>query len=406
MSDPISNLRILYVNHEKWAGGATVHRDEFVAAAQALGVNLVQFPEPRTVVEEGREGGLRQRFKRWLFRRWTELAILLMTMKQGPGEIRALARAKPDVLLVNHTFRLSAILLGRVFGVPVVLQIHSPWYLDVQNANLHLRLLRFWKWLESRAVGLASAVVVVSNALRDYYVALGFPKEQFTVVPNGVDRSRFKVTLAGDAIRNRLGLTGSLVVGFVGILEPWTGVDWFLEALPGLGAALDNLAVLIVGTGGLESRLRQIVARSGLEDRVRFAGFVPHAEVPEYMASFDIAVAPYRKVEPFCNSPMKLHEYMAMGKPILTPRMGQSAELIQHGENGLLYEPDDANEMLERLGHLMHDADLRARLGRTALARCHEMNWTWECNAAAILKVCRAVTGTRADGTISSLRPS
>ncbi len=402
MSVPVSSLSILYINYERWAGGATVHRDEFVAAARALGVNLVQYPRPRTVIDESREGGLRQGFKRWLYRRWTELAIILMTMKQGPGETRELVRAKPDVLLINHTFRLSAILLGRVLGVPVVLQIHSPWYLDVQNADQRLRLLPLWKWLERRAIGLASAVVVVSNTLRNYYLALGLPREKFAVVPNGVDRSHFNATYPGDAVRKRLGLEGSLVIGFVGVLVPWTGIDWFLEALPRLGSALDNVAVLIVGSGGLESRLQQIIATSGLEDRVRLTGFVPHTEVPEYMASFDIAVAPYRKVEPFCNSPMKVCEYMAMGKPILTPRMGQNAELIQHGENGLLYEPDDTNEMLTLLRLLIQDAHLRARLGQTALARCRETNWTWERNAAAILEVCRAIVGTPIDETLSS----
>jgi glycosyltransferase involved in cell wall biosynthesis len=144
------------------------------------------------------------------------------------------------------------------------------------------------------------------------------------------------------------------------------------------------------------------VAKSGLEERVRFAGFVPHAEVPEYVASFDIAVAPYRKVELFYNSPMKLYEYMAMGKPIITPRMGQSASLITHGENGLLYEPDDADGMLQLLRLLIQDADLRARLGRAAQGRSREMAWTWERNAAAILDVCQQAAARPMERTIPS----
>ena len=166
-----------------------------------------------------------------------------------------------------------------------------------------------------------------------------------------------------------------------------------MEALPRLGSLLDSVAVLIIGSGPAESRVRQIVAESGLEARVRFAGFIPHEQVPEHVAAFDIAVAPYRKVELFYNSPLKLHEYLAMGKPVIASRMGQSAELITNGENGFLYEPNNAEEMLVFLRLLIQDADLRSRLGRAAQARSREVAWTWERNAAAILELSRTVTG-------------
>ncbi len=185
----------------------------------------------------------------------------------------------------------------------------------------------------------------------------------------------------------------------------WTGIDWFLEALPRLGCLLNKVMVLIIGQGSLEPRLRQIAAKLGPGGRVHFAGFVPHAEVPGYLASFDIAVAPYRKVELFYNSPMKLYEYLAMGKPVIASRMGQSAELIKDGENGLLYEPDDADGMLNLLSLLIEDAALRARLGRAAHVRSGEMAWTWERNAAAILALCRAAAARMMETTISSKDP-
>ncbi len=401
MSGASKNPTVLYINYEKAASGAIVHRDAFVSAARALGANLVQHPEPRSTPQPGREPGLRQRFKRWLYQRWTELALFLMTFKESPGEARVLWQAKPDVVLVNYAIHISSIFLGRTRGVPVVLQIHCPYYLHAQYSNERLRFLSFWKWLERRAINLASSVVVVSNTLRDYYVGLGFPQDRFSVVPNGVDLSQFDPTIRADAVRDRFGLHGSLVIGFVGVLVSWIGIDWFLEVLVHLGSVLNNVKLLIVGQGELEPRLRQIAANPVLKGRVHFAGFVPHAEVPEYLASFDIAVAPYRKVDLFYFSPMKLYEYLAMGKPVIAPRMGQNVELIQHGENGLLYEPDDAEEMLAHLRLLIQDAELRLRLGRAALKRSHEMAWTWERNAAAILDVCRAVAGFRMDRTIS-----
>jgi len=396
------NPTILYINHETAASGATVHRDEFVSAACALGGRLVQYPCPRTTDGAGAGFGMLERFQRWFYKRWTELALLLMIVKRAPGEGLALLRTRPDVVLVNFTVHVFSILFGRALGVPVILQIHCPYYLHARYACERLRFVRFWQWLERQAIRLASRVVVASTALKDYYVALGFAHDKFVVVPNGVDLAKFDPTLRGDQVRERFELKGSLVIGYVGVLASWTGIDWFLEVVPRLGSILDNVAVLIIGSGSLEARLRQIVATLGLEKRVHLAGFVPHVEVPEYLASFDIAVAPYRKVELFYNSPMKLYEYLAMGRPVVTPRMGQSKELITHGENGLLYEPDNAEEMLVLLRLLIQDADLRSRLGRAAQARSREVAWTWERNAAAILEVCYTAAGRCGDRTIAT----
>ncbi len=397
---------ILYINHETVAGGATVHREEFVRAARELEAHLILYPEPRAIAEGSGGGGAWQRIKHRLYHRWTELALLLMTIKHAPAHARMILRVRPQVLLLRYSVHISAVLMARLLGVPVVLEINAPYYLYSRHARVRLRLEAFWRWLERRAIESASAVVVTSRPFLEHYLSLGFPHNKFTVVPMSVDPSRFDPAISGEAVRQRHRLGDRVVVGFVGLLEAWLGIDWFLEAISRLGPLLDNVVVLIVGSGPLEGRLRQVVARLGLEERVRFAGFVPHDQVPEFLAAFDIAIAPYRKVELFYLSPMKLYEYLAMGKPVITPRMGQSAEMIAHGENGLLYEPDDDEGLLELLRLLIRDVDFRARLGRTALARSRDLGWTWERHAAAILQVCRAAAARLPERTIASRGPS
>jgi glycosyltransferase involved in cell wall biosynthesis len=394
---------ILYINQEMAAGGPTVHRDEFVRAARALEANLtIQF-HPRIVGGGvGSDGvDLWRRIKQWLYHQWTDLALLLMAVKHAPASALMILKIRPQVLLLRYTFQFPTILVARILGLPVVLEINAPYYLHARYAQDRLRFQALWQWLERRAIGLASAVVVISKPLFAHYLSIGFPPGKFTIVPNGVDLSRFNPATCGKEIRLRYRVGEKLVIGFVGRLEEYAGIDWFLEHLPDLGSAIDDIAVLIVGTGPLELRLHEIVAKLDIGETVSFTGFVPHAEIPNYIAGFDVAVAPYRKVQLFYGSPMKICEYLAMGKPVVTPRMGQSEELIQHGENGMMYEPDDAEAMLALLRLLIQDADLRLRLGRAAQARVLEVAWTWEQNAAAILKVCRAVAvkgiGARSD---------
>lgn len=385
---------ILFINHETAiAGGPTVQITEFVRAARAQGANLILYPE---FLNGDKRNNLLQRAKQWFYHWFPELSHLIMMVKHAPGHAQILMRIRPDVLLILYTVHFSAILLARAFGIPIVLEVNCPYYLHAQYANIDFHLKAFWQWQERKALEWASEVVVISSLLREYYVALGFSPDKFTVAPNGVDLSKFDpVSTHGDVVRQRHQLGDRIIIGFVGRLEAWAGIDWFLEALPGLGHFLDNVVVLIIGSGPLEARVRQIVASEGLEEHVRPLGHIPHEEIPQYIASFDIAVAPYRRVQLFYGSPMKLYEYLAMGKPIITPRMGQSMELIRHQENGLLYEPDDAHEMIELLKLLIRDADLRNRLGRAAWISAREMDWTWERYAAMVLDVCRAAASKR-----------
>ena len=399
------NPKILYINHETVASGATVHRDEFTHAALALGANLKIHRHANVHVPVGSGSGTgwkttRQSLKEKFYRKWTELSLMMITLKHGLAELRSIRHSRPDVVLVNYTAHISSVLLGRVLGIPVVLQIHCPYYLHAEYTGEYLRLGFFWKWIERQAIDMASEVVVISELLRDYYVGLGFPREKFTVAPNGVDTSRFCPEISGNPIRKKLGMEDALIVGFVGILEYWAGIDRLLDLLPRLAALPDNLKVLVIGAGPTEGLLRRIVARNGFEDRVIFTGFVPHEEIPQYMAAFDIAVAPYARVELFYASPMKVIEYLAMGKPILTSNMGQAAELIRHGESGLLYEPDDFKGMLDLLGSLVRSRELREQLSCGAAARSRELSLTWESNAASILKVCRRASTHRNVGTI------
>jgi len=87
--------------------------------------------------------------------------------------------------------------------------------------------------------------------------------------------------------------------------------------------------------------------------------------VPAYVKTMDIAVLP--SSERF-NSPMKLFEYMAMGRAVVAPDRPAIREVIRHGENGVLFRADDPEALTEALRLVMDDADLRRRIGRQARA--------------------------------------
>ena len=103
----------------------------------------------------------------------------------------------------------------------------------------------------------------------------------------------------------------------------------------------------------------------GVADRVRFVGPIDHSAIPPYVAAFDIALQPSAVAY---ASPLKLTEYMAMGKAIIAPDQPNIRELITHMETGLLIENGDTKGLAEAIALLVTNEELRLGLGRRAAA--------------------------------------
>src|SRR5690606_27613788 len=117
--------------------------------------------------------------------------------------------------------------------------------------------------------------------------------------------------------------------GFSGILRPWHGLELLLEAFARLAAGDPRLHLLIVGDGPIRGELDAAIAARQLQDRVTITGRVPHAEVRDYVALMDVAVSPRAT---FYASPMKVLEYMAMGKAIVAPAMDNLRDILTDGD--------------------------------------------------------------------------
>jgi glycosyltransferase involved in cell wall biosynthesis len=118
-----------------------------------------------------------------------------------------------------------------------------------------------------------------------------------------------------------------------------------------------------------------------LAERVHFTGVVPRSEVPGHVAAFDIALQP--AVTPYA-SPLKLFEYLALGKAIIAPRMPNIQEVLRDGHNAVLFDPADDASFARALTRLSADAALRQRLQALARATIGELGLTWHANARRV----------------------
>lgn len=295
---------------------------------------------------------------------------------------RALGAPPADALYERYAFfHVAGALAARRARVPLVLEVNytaaTPLY------RRRSRLLRpFARAAERFVFRRADLIVAVSTVLRDTLVAEGVPAARVLVLPNAADPDRFRPERSGEAVRARYGLGDARVVGFTGAFFPWHGVGMLVDALAALLREMPNAGALLVGDGPERSGLEERVRREGLEKRIRFAGWVGHEGLPEHIAAFDVAVMPDSNEY---GSPMKIYEYMAMGKPVVAPCLGPLRDGILDNETGVLFTPRDTAALRQALAGLLGDEERRTRMG--ARAREHVLaNHTWDRNAARVLE--------------------
>jgi glycosyltransferase involved in cell wall biosynthesis len=199
------------------------------------------------------------------------------------------------------------------------------------------------------------------------------------VVPNGVDTKRFHPAVEPERVD---GLNDRFIVGFTGSFKPWHGLDTLLETFRLLLERSAKYHLLLVGDGPLRSWIEGYIRGARLQKRVTITGWLPYKRLPSVIQRMAVAVAPFAANEEFYFSPLKLFEYMAVGKPVVASRLGQIERVIRPGVTGLLARPGDARDWADKIERLRRDLALRKKLGLAATQEA--ARHTWEQNARRV----------------------
>ncbi len=294
---------------------------------------------------------------------------------------RAIKDWRPDVLYERYNlFTVAGVWAKRRYGLPYLLEVNAPLAEERQTFG-RLAFRRLAARTERLAWRSADRVFPVTQVLAEILKEAGVPPERIVVIPNGVDPARFSDPPDPEACKRRLG-EGRLVLGFVGYVRDWHGLDRVLDVLAEADPAL-RLHLAIAGEGPALPSLRRRAEELGLAERVSFLGAVPRAQVPEVIAAFDIALQP--AVVPYA-SPLKLFEYMALGKAIVAPDQPNIREVLTDGKDAILFEPQDWAALGCAVLALCRDGDLRALLGQEARARVADGAYTWDENVRSVAR--------------------
>ena len=281
------------------------------------------------------------------------------------------------------TFNASSVLFGKIFRIPVAMEVNAPLAFErATEPDERLILRRFAQITESWICSNANRVFAVSTPLKKHLKKHGVRSEKVTVLPNAVNVDHFSDTNGmRTCLRESLGIRNrSVVIGFVGVLRPWHGVDILVKAFAHPAVRRTNAHLVIVGDGPSWPDLKALAASLDLESRIVFPGRVSHKEIPTYIKIFDIAVSPKAT---FYASPMKILEYMAQGKATVAPDMANICDIISQPDTGLLFEPDNIEDLVAKLLILIEDEMLRTQIGNRA--RKDVLTYrTWQRNAQTV----------------------
>jgi glycosyltransferase involved in cell wall biosynthesis len=227
-------------------------------------------------------------------------------------------------------------------------------------------------------------------------------RAKLRIVRWGANTRSFHPGVDGSGVRARLGIASDrLVVGYTGAFYGWHGLEELVAASVELRDL--NAMFLLVGEGERSASIRQLVERSGQSDRFLFTGRVPYADIPAYIAACDVCAAPYNPMRhgrlrdsgEFIYDPLKLFEYMACGKPVVTLRATNIEAMFRDGRELLMIAPGDSHELATKLRALLTDPAQRHRLGLAARAAV-ETNYSWAAHATELRSLFHELVGEAA----------
>ncbi len=314
--------------------------------------------------------------------------------------IYKLLRLRPDVIHLNTEWGCGweGVVAGRMMGIPAVGTFHTffaePGYLKAfglpNNKIMRNIMWNYSVFFYSRCHALTSPSAAVKNAL----VAHGVKTEP-AVVSNGIELPELIESEAVERLREEHELTGP-TFAYIGRISPEKSLDVLLKAFAKVSQERDDARLAIVGDGPYRFKLRRQIKQLGISEKTVQFGFVPHDEliaqnIPRVADIFITA----SKTE---NQPMSILEAMAFGLPIVGARAKGIPELVEDGRDGLLFEPDDVDDMAAQMLASIQDPTALKEMSNNALltADAHTIERTVDRLEDVYLQAIEIKRGTEA----------
>ena len=294
--------------------------------------------------------------------------------------IKEIRKHHLDVIYATGNRLGEGLVAGLATGKPVLCDVRNPW--SIQWGDLDKRMsfrtfigkkvrkIRFLS--EERLIHKSDRIVAYSRGIKKWLVSYLKVKEgKITVIPPHVDTNVFRPHLDGRILRERYRLKNSPLIMYVGIINHSRGIDILIKAFAIIKHKIANAKLMVVGPRRQSiypylKDLERNINSLGLDGEVIFTDYIPFNHVPNYVAAADILVVPHRHNFTYeISPPVKILEYMACQKPIVTTDVG-IRDFVSHEENGIIVEPDNPSDLADGILYLLKNPMFASQLARNA----------------------------------------
>lgn len=384
-------MRIVYHHRTQGQGVEAVHILGIVNAWRKFGYDVKIFSPPGVSFDNGnstkKPRGLLSNMLRLLSRIVPEIVFEIMEVCYNffvSNKFSLTLDEKPcDLIFERYAFfTWVGLRQAKKRSIPFFLEVnftsHTPLHRRRSRLLGPLQLM-VERYLFEGATGL----VAVSTYLKNHLIEFGVAPEKIIILPNAADPEIFIPEESDESITKKMNLEGKRVVGFVGYFYPWHSVELLIRAAAFVKESVKDVAFVLIGDGPTRKQVEEDVHKRGIDNDVIFTGKVDHKLLPAYISIFDVAVMPHSNDY---GSPMKIFEYMAMGKPVVGPDIGPLRDGLRSGSEGVLFEPGSERSLADALVKVLTNDELRATMSARARQRVEtERNWSY--NASEIINL-------------------
>lgn len=374
-------MKILYHHRTASRDGQSTHIEEMIGGLRAGGHRVRECaPCVEGNSSSGGSAGWVGRLKAVLPQLVYELAELAYSLVAYRRLVRNIREFQPDGIYERYNlYLLAGVWVKKMSGLPLILEVNAPMAIERRQYG-GLSWPRLADWAELYVWKNADVVLAVTQVLADHMVMRGVDSTRIRIIPNAINERHYAELPSCAQAKAVLGLTGRVVVGFTGFVREWDRLDRVVKWIA-LRAADQNVHLLVIGDGPARVEVEQCAVSFGIADRLTFTGVVNREQVPSLSMAFDIAVQ--TALVPYA-SPLCLFEYLALSKAIVAPDQPNHHEILTHGVDAFLYDPEDPEGIEKALDTLSRSLDLRDQVGAAAGEVIARKQLTWRQHAEKV----------------------
>ena len=387
-------FRAGYISYADY-GGPLVHTREFIKEFQKLIPDLITYcphlEKKSSPIVPGYETFFNNLFihlpawSRQLKLEFYQLRKLLRDWAKWPYFAKLYQENNVDIVVVRY----DAYVMGPIYaayrrGIPILLEVNG-----ILSKHHPDRITRLF---EDYVMPKIDGAFAVCNPLAQLLVNLKVPTEKIRVITNGVCLGNFQspdLSVVPPSLRMKL--NGKTVIGYVGTFTVYHDL---LTLISGFARALNqvpNLCLLLIGEGRNKQQVIEMVKSYGIEKNTFFTDSVSSNHIPSYLQMCTIVVNPLKQIykEDFHGAPIKMFEYMAARKPIISTGFESLRDLM--GDSAIFVAPGSELGWRDALITLAQDMTIQQGKGAQAFEHLIKSGYTWKENAKKVFEYCEEI---------------